>query len=306
MNLSFTNKGGEHCDKIICFITLSMDRIFLLVLLLLIFIIEIFLILIIIEDKIRKVIISKFELVKRCKKFLLKVDKLIKYLFLLSSSYLFIMIALNLNRNGKVHFLSIISLIIALGFIFIAITIFIIDALNDKSRQVNRLGIIYLVLYIILVGIGMVQVVANNVNSALITLAAVMAFVAISILAIGITIRHSGSNKYRLIVVSMTYVLIIVLASWIFGLYYVSNRVWNIEIIKTIDNISIGDNVKDSFKVLWYLSKYSIGNFYNYPSKDEICIISFFQYYMGKFMDVFLLGYVFNIIYSRINLKSKK
>ncbi|MCY6959989.1 hypothetical protein [Clostridium brassicae] len=87
----------------------------------------------------------------------------------------------------------------------------------------------------------------------------------------------------------MSYLLIVIIGSWSFGSYYLINGFWSDEIInKFITNSSL--------KSLIILSKYSLGGFYVFPEKKLLCTVSILQYYTGKFIDLFILGAIFDFV----------
>lgn len=83
-----------------------------------------------------------------------------------------------------------------------------------------------------------------------------------------------------------------VFGSWVFGLYYLYNGCWKDRIVNEFNGLG------SSWRILWTLSKNALGGFYNYPNEDVIRFVAILQYFIGKILDLFLLGYIFNVIFE--------
>lgn len=191
----------------------------------------------------------------------------------------------------KVSFKTI-FILLSLLHLIVAIMLYLDKSLSDKDKYINIYGVFFMYSYILVFGLSAVQVVANNVNSPLIVLVGIGALIIIIFSSVWLSIIYLSKYKYKLIIVISCYIFIVAFGSWVFGIYYLYNNCWEKVIV---DNFS---EECSALKILWMLSKYSIGIFYNYPNEKVVCSVSILQYFIGKFIDLFLLGYIFNVIFQ--------
>ncbi|GKX65858.1 hypothetical protein [Inconstantimicrobium mannanitabidum] len=232
----------------------------------------------------------------RLNNYFIKDSRRVKYLFLLSLMYSLLLV---LIIDGDTNIFPLILLLITTtitGFFYIK------DTLSDNNITIKITGIIFMYSYIFLFGCGLVKVIANNTNNTIVLFFGVIVFLLITISSLWSSIIYVKHDVYKLVVVLSCYGLIVTFGTWIFGLYYYYNGCWGADIISKFNSLD------SSWITLWQLSKYTLGGFYNYPDKGTIRFVSILQYFIGKFLDLFLLGYIVNVIFEmskKINKKNK-
>ncbi|WP_207649997.1 hypothetical protein [Clostridium cavendishii] len=94
------------------------------------------------------------------------------------------------------------------------------------------------------------------------------------------------------------YLITILFCSLIFGFYYANiNSNYNLIIKEFIEK-------KDIIGMIKNLIKFGMKSFYNYPSDIEFGKIPIIQFFSGKLLDLFMLGYIFSEITKNKNIKN--
>jgi len=235
------------------------------------------------QGKIHIVFLKKFD------KYIIKSKKGLYYIVMVTILFALNSIQILINR------INIIIVLFTLFFMIITGIAYINDLLSNSTKYIWITGIVFIYGYILIFGIGVVGIIANNATNTIFLAIGVVLLIIIIFSSLWIAIKNLKNKIYKLLVVASCYILILVLGSWIFGFYYLYNECWSSEVIKSFEC------VESPFRILWMLSKNSLGGFYNYPSQSVIRFVAVLQYFIGKVLDLILLGYIFNVIFELSN-----
>ncbi|MFL0194407.1 hypothetical protein ACJDU8_02285 [Clostridium sp. WILCCON 0269] len=146
-------------------------------------------------------------------------------------------------------------------------------------------------IYLILLLIGMIAIlVFVNLNRTKIELYSIpislSVFIVISVAGIYFSTIFFKSKILMLVFTITIYIFIICCSGIIFGMFYC--------IFYGIDSREIIALSKSGQRcmVLIKCIRISIGYFYSYPDSKVLGFVSVFQYFLGKFLDAFMLGYI--------------
>lgn len=237
-------------------------------------------------------VLNRFKRISKVNNYLLKDPKRIKYLFLICGIYSLLFITIIINK------LILISLILLIILTMATMIAYVHDTLSNKNVKIKIIGMLFMYGYIILYGFGLVGIVAKNAANQKTVIIGILTFIIITLSSLWSSVVYLENNLYKFIVIISCYFLLIFFGSWVFGLYYLCNNYWNKEVVNLF-NSSIS-----SWKILWLLSKYTLVYFYNCPSCGSF--VEVLQYFIGKFLDLFLLGYIFNIVFDMSRKSSPK
>jgi len=212
--------------------------------------------------------------------------KSIKYIFQFSLLYLLSSIFIIAGKRFMIISIPIMIIMLKISYSYEK------DMFSNKNFLVRIVGIIFMYAIIVIYGIGLTGVISNNNTNSKMLALGIINFLVIVLCSLWLTIMHFEKNVIKLLNVIICYFLIIAFGSWVFGIYYIGKNLWNKQIIEMINS------EKSQLISLWELTKYGIGGFYNYPVDNVIGFVSLLQYFIGKFLDLFLLGYIFNVIFE--------
>lgn len=188
------------------------------------------------------------------------------------------------NINVKL----ILSGISAILIIIFAI-MYVLESVYSSNFRIRLMGILYMFFFIIILGISTSFLPAYGHNNKWISIISFALFLVITIFSIWAAFISSNNIGARSLILVLVYFLIITIGSFTFGMFYLLNNLWKEEIINSFKNAS-------ALRILGLLIKYSLNNFYNFPTDKLFCMMGIIQYFVGKFLDLFLLGYLVNMI----------
>lgn len=214
-------------------------------------------------------------------------SQMIKYAIMLSIMFFSEMLMKLFSNIYIKKFFASVSVIIILMFA----VMYVVDSIHDNSPLIKIIGTIFMYLFIVILGLSSFVVSAHAGNNKWIIAISFLLFIIVTAFSIWASFISLNTIWQRLIVLLFIYFLVIFVGGITFGIYYLLNNLWPIDIINSFNTIS-------SERTIALLLKYSLKSFYNFPTGQLLCLVGIAQYYFGKFFDLFILGYIFNMVAS--------
>jgi hypothetical protein len=168
------------------------------------------------------------------------------------------------------------------------IILFIVMTLNmakDKSIIYKIFSLLVLFLFVLLFALISIQIYSVPQSFISYIVAFILFFGVVFYLAC-IAIRYYKGLMATLTIL-MAYSIILFFGAIVFGEFYWNNfpKIYS-------DYIMQINTTNDVWRQLLIVAKIGVSGFFEYPSKEILCKITIIQYITGKFMELFLLGFI--------------
>ncbi|XWX62417.1 hypothetical protein AusDCA_2528 [Desulfitobacterium sp. AusDCA] len=186
-----------------------------------------------------------------------------------------------LNHDIK----NIVNIIFALfsisGMIWVTITF-----ARDNSLVLKIQSLLLLILFILTFSLLPIIVFGEKTIGFINIIFAFSMFFIIVIYSVAVAIRYYKKNM-AILFISGLYIFMLFIGSVAFGEFYYNNFSSNF-----LQYVSAINNTSDIWRQIFIMAKIGIKGFFEFPSQDLLCIISVFQFLIGKVIELILLGYI--------------
>lgn len=209
-------------------------------------------------------------------------DRIIFYLLIIiAPSFIICFLLSGIFKINKLSYLNI--------YLFIILWVLIVINLQNKPLPLFEAIKLIIFSYIVFMIVGFIVFyifLYLNLHQIHIFIMPSLIILGLCIICCIITVNIFKNKFYIFLFTILFYITSILFSSLYFGIYY--SVTFNINIHEITYLLNSKQYVAGAMNIVKIGMKY----FYNYPD-DNFCYVSIIQYFLGKLLDLFLLGYIF-------------
>jgi hypothetical protein len=201
----------------------------------------------------------------------------------------------NITNNKFLSFIfGIISLISFFWFSGVFINLFMQENTSGKFG-----GILLILFYIFVFGFFLYYTSKDKIKEFYLYFNLVL-YISTCLFGCWCVLKYFRNKIHKILIAFVLYLIILIMGCWAFGSYYYHKQI--ISLPSNFNKSSIWDYLR-------VLIEKTITGFFSFPSSShciynnddsiKLCTMSLIQFYFGKFLDVFLFGYVLSNFMSK-------